>query len=306
MEKTIRQIIADRFDTEPHTIRPLGGGFYGQVFLAEMKAFPYKIVLKLYLKDGLECREQRQLEILAKHSEIRMPKVYFSISKGGKYSHDVLAMEYLEGVNAGIQSIADERIADAIGEKVVDNLIAYHRTENEAGFGEIGGTTFAKDWRDLYRGRAEETFHKALAMKDAGKLEERDFQVMERAFRSFDKIFYLPITKACLIHGDYNMWNIMLNEDLTDVVGVIDPFNCCWADPEMDLYQLNNANGKQFGLMEKYRRKVKPSGNFELKNSFYELFTEVMHFHDANVDLSSSNIPYQAACLKEQMERNGI
>lgn len=189
---------------------------------------------------------------------------------------------------------------------MVDNLIAYHSVEHKEGFGEIGGYNFTKDWRDYYKSKSHEIYIKALKMFKNGKLDKVTFEIVEKAFINFNKIFYLPITKACLIHGDYNTWNIMLNEDLTDVVAVIDPFNCCWADPEFDLYQLNNANGEYFSLIERYKKKRQLSENFELKNSFYELFTEIMHFYDADIDVSTSVIPNQAMRLKKQMILNSI
>lgn len=106
-----------------------------------------------------------------------------------------------------------------------------------------------------------------------------------------------------MIQGDYNMWNVMLDKDQSAAAAVIDPFNFCWADSELDLYQLNNANGKYFGLLENYRSKIPLSKNFEVKNSFYELFTEIMHFYDANVDVSHSNIKDEANQLRIQMKK---
>ena len=58
-----------------------------------------------------------------------------------------------------------------------------------------------------------------------------------------------------------------LSEDLSRVSGVIDPFNCCFADAEMDLYQLDNANGRDYGLLEQYSQRVRLSENFALKTA---------------------------------------
>lgn len=143
-------------------------------------------------------------------------------------------------------------------------------------------------------------------MLQSGNLDLTIFEIIDKAYKSYDDIFYLPITKACLVHGDYNTWNIMLNQELTDVVAVIDPFNCCWADPEIDLYQLNNANGAYFSLIERYKKKRQLSENFNLKNSFYELFTEIMHFYDAGKDITKSNILIEAKHLKEHMLLHSI
>jgi fructosamine-3-kinase len=269
--------------------------------LADIEKPPYKIVIKVYLYNGLADKEKQQLEILSKYAIVKMSKVYFIHNQDSTIPNEVLAMEYLEGVNAGMQEQANEEYLEFIANKIVDNLIAYHSVENEEGFGEIGAETFVKDWREYYRVKVDDIYEKAKKMLRNGKLNETIFEIIDKAYRVYDKIFYLPITKACLIHGDYNAWNVMLNKELTDVVAVINPFNCCWADPEIDLYKLSNANGVYFSLIERYKKKRQLSENFELKNSFYELFTEIMHYHDADIDIAKSNILRQAMYLKEQM-----
>ena len=100
----------------------------------------------------------------------------------------------------------------------------------------------------------------------------------------------MPVESACLIHGDYTTWNIMLNEELTEATALIDPFGCMWADRELELYQLENVNGKDYRLLERYRAAVPLSPNFEVKNCFYRLFTEIMHYHDASVPVKESHI----------------
>lgn len=306
MKHIAKDIIKKYYSTEAKTITALGGGFYGRVFLVELEKSPYKVVLKVYLFNGLADKEKQQLEILSKYAIIRMPKVYFTHYHDISLPNDVLAMEYLEGVNAGMQEQINEEYLDYIGDKMVDNLIAYHSVENKEGFGEIGADAFAKDWREYYKVKVDDIYERATKMFHSGKLNETIYEVIDKAYKSYDKIFYLPITKACLIHGDYNTWNIMLNKELTDVAAIIDPFNCCWADPEIDLYQLSNANGSYFSLIERYKKKRKLSENFELKNSFYELFTEIMHFYDAQIDIAKSNILSETMHLKEQMLLNCI
>ncbi|MBU3175263.1 hypothetical protein KPL47_02655 [Clostridium estertheticum] len=52
--------------------------------------------------------------------------------------HDVLAMEYIEGVDVGLHEQLNEEYLEYIADKMVDNLIAYHSIENKEDFGEIG------------------------------------------------------------------------------------------------------------------------------------------------------------------------
>lgn len=295
MIKDIEKFLQKYYGEKPKQILPLGGEFYGRVFMAETKG--QKIALKLYLYDSLAVREERQLKILSQSAVVPMPQVLFLHHKDMEIGHDILAMEYMEGVNAGLTNDIDPQSLDKIAEKIIDNLVAYHKTVNIWGFGEIGATTFVHDWREFYKPKAAEICEKAKALNATGKIDGKILGIMQKAYENFDRIFYLPIETARLIHGDYNPWNILLNSEKTDVAAVIDPFNCCWGDSEFDLYQLDNANGKYYNLLNRYKERVNLSENFELKRSFYELFTEIMHFHDADADMTGSAVPVQAEKL---------
>lgn len=216
--------------------------------------------------------------------------------------YDALVMEYIEGQNAGNIKEIPENARDYIAEKIVDNLIALHRTVRREGFGELHSTNSVHDWRIYYRQKADEIIKKAEMLFEKGRISKECIAIVREAFDKFDKIFYLPITKACLIHGDYNTWNIILNHEATEAIAVIDPYNCCYADSEFDLYQLNNANGKVYGLLEKYKEKQPVSENFELKMAFYELFTEIMHYYDSDVIPDKELVDLQARKLKTVLD----
>ena len=109
----------------------------------------------------------------------------------------------------------------------------------------------------------------------------------------------MPIERASLIHGDYNTWNILLDKEKTCVTAFLDPFGCCWADSEFDLYQLDNANGKEFGLLQCYAKKKKLSSNFYEKRCFYELFTEINHYYDSHVRVDLKAVKKLAMRLQE-------
>ena len=304
MENTIRTVIRKRYNVEIGKITFMGGGFYARAFLVELPCEPRKIVLKLYLMPGLSLNEYRQIEVLSKSARLKMPKLYWTETTQENVKYEVLAMEYLSGSNAGA-IVADnltEQCRKDIAEEVVDNLLAYHHTINPAGFGAIGAETFVDDWRSYYRPIVNSIYEKAKLMLEQGKMYPEALRIMESAIEHYDDIFYLPITEARLIHGDYNMWNIMVDESVEHACAAIDPYNCCYADSEFDLYQLDNANGKSFGLLDLYINKQPVSENFRLKRAFYELFTEINHYYDSNVDMREYNlIPGQAQALYDAM-----
>lgn len=300
MEIRIKQLVEKYFGATCINIKALGGGFYGRVFLVNIDKEPFKVVIKLYLFPYMAKKEALQIRTLATYAKVKMPNIYFvDISEDGKY--DAVAMNFINGVNAGDLKNISQATINQLSNEIIDNLIAYHNVVNSAGFGPLDSKIFLPDWRQYYKPIAISILQKAEKLLHENKLNITAFEAMEKAVIMFDKVFYLPITQARLIHGDYNTWNVMLTEDLQHVEAVIDPFNCCWADSEFDLYQLDNANGKDFNLFTIYSTKVKLSENFKIKKEFYELFTELNHFYDAGIEIEKSNILFQATTLSNSL-----
>ncbi len=287
----------------PQKITSLGGGWYGRVFLAEMMDEPTKVIVKIHLVPNLAEKEACQLKVLAAHATLKMPEVFFVHKAAPDIPRDAILMEYIPGFNAGNSNLLEieEKNRAAITQQIVDNLLSYHKIINPDGFGEIGANSFEPDWEKWYKPKADGAFIKAESFFARGKIGEDIFSVIRKAHDLYDNIFYLPVKQARLIHGDYNTWNILLDESLTHVSGVIDPLNCCYADSEMDLYQLNHANGKEFKLLEIYASKFPLSENFPLKTSFYELFDHVTGFYGANVEIDYPFMTALAKKLEQQM-----
>ncbi len=289
METRVRAAIETYTKAPIRAIRPLGGGFYGRVFLVDAGE---QIVAKIYLFSNLAQKEALQLRTLAQHARIRIPAVY-------GVSDDALLMSYIPGENAGLVQQLPKTFRARLAEEMVDSLIAWHDTRHPAGFGELDAKTFAADWRDFYHPIAQTVRDKAQILFEKGSLDPATMRTFDRSLERYWDIFALPITDARLIHGDYNTWNILLAEDLSHVRAVIDPFGCRWADPEFDLYQLDNANGRMYGLYALYGKRRTLSDNYPQKRAFYEVYTELNHFYDANVPIEKSSIPAQAETLAQ-------
>ena len=304
MQDTIREAVLQCYGVPPRSVQGLGGGFYGRVFLVSLEAEPFQVVLKLYLFPGLAVKEARQTRMLAEHALLKMPRIYRVLEKEQTgLPMDALFMEYIEGINAGNFDAMElpEEARDSICESVVDNLIAYHSVVNPEGFGILSSGTCCPTWQEYYYPIARDIVGKAERLWEKGQISDRVLTAFRQSIERFGHIFQRPITQARLIHGDYNTWNVMLDRDRSRAVAVIDPFHCCWADSEFDLYQLDNANGKGYGLLERYAQKMPLSEDFEAKRRFYELYTEVSHYHDARVEVNLEAVEALAQRLAEVM-----
>ncbi len=296
LEERVWAAVEAYTDAKIRAIRPLGGGFYGRVFLVDANE---SIVAKIYLFPNLARREALQLGTLAHYGKARVPKVYH-VCEGA------LLMEYIPGENAGLVREIPAPFRARVAEEMVENLVSYHDVRHPEGFGELDAEAFEKDFRTLYYPVAAAVRDKAQILHEKGALDGTTMAAFDRALARFWDVFALPIEDARLVHGDYNTWNVLLAEDLSRVRAVIDPFGCRWSDPEFDLYQLDNANGRMYGLHELYGKRRVLSDNYPQKRAFYELFTELNHFSDANVSLEQSNIPAQARTLMARMRDAGI
>lgn len=274
------------------TPKRLGGGYYADVYLVQCgKDGP--TVLKAYKQAGVMQEEIAQLGILREHAAVRMPRVLWAHEANADFATDVLAMDFLPGVNGGSVRYFSRKKREHLAEQVVDILLQFHAAESPDGFGEISSDKRYKTFQAFYKPRAASIVEAASKLN----LPETVFATAKAAFEQFDSIFYLPIQRASLIHGDYNMWNILVDKSSCNVTAVIDPCNCCWADSEMDLYQLSNANGRQFQLLETYAKKRPLSENFAQKNAFYELFTELEHYARSGVPVIKKRLEKQADAL---------
>ncbi len=308
MQQIAETIVHRYFGTNPQKITSLGGGWYGRVFLAEMTAEPTKVIIKIHLLPNLAEKEACQLELLATHAIVKMPDVFYVHKANTDIPYDAIIMEYIPGVNAGNNNLLEinEETRVAIAEQIVDNLLSYHKVINPEGFGEIGANSFEPDWKKWYKTKVDNALSKAESLYVSEKIDDVIFSVIRKAHELYDRIFYLPVKEARLIHGDYNTWNILFDEDLTHISAVIDPLGCCFGDSEMDLYQLNHANGKDYKLLDIYASKFPLSENFSLKLSFYELFDHISHYYDTKVEIDR---PFMAALAKEleqQMQNYGL
>lgn len=302
MENTIHKAILKYYGVQPKSMKELGGGFYGRVFLVSLDCEPFEVVLKLYLFPQLAIKEAQQIKMLSQYAILKMPDIYELFVKDQTgFAYDILFMEYIKGVNAGKFDVSElpEMSRNAICEHITDNLIAFHNVVNTQGFGQLYAEKHCSQWQEYYYPIAEKIVGKAKILLEKGQISKGVFWVFEQSLKQFEQIFYLPITQARLIHGDYNTWNVMLDEKRSHAVAVIDPFNCCWADSEFDLYQLDNANGKGYGLLKRYSQKMPLSENFEAKRCFYELYTEINHYYDSHIEVNQNAVEALSKRLNE-------
>lgn len=275
----------ETFGKRAENVKDLGGGSFGRAFGVALSGGKNIVVKLLRAKDMLE-KETHDLELLRRHCPVRMPAVLFSRRADERVPVDCYGMEKTEGKPALYALgflLAGEKRRRAFAEEVTDAQYAIHQC-TAARFGD----TLSPDsvsWQAYYRPFAQAVLQKAEEMYAAGKLAEKIILPMRAAWEKFDVIFSEKVEKACLIHGDLNVGNIMIDGKYR-VTGIIDPLNSMYADREYDLFQFDNLTGKRFFLSETYRRKFGGSKYCDQKLAFYGLWNEVFCYIKSGVLVS--------------------
>lgn len=161
--------------------------------------------------------------------------------------------------------------------EVVDNILAIHEVSSENGFGDFISGDYCDSWEEYYHNMIDE-YHIALHNPQIKKISKRTIEIADELYYDFDKVFSIPVKGNSLIHGDYNLWNLMGDPNTNKLVAMLDPMGCSFADRELELFQLQNANADEYGLLENYKSKCSLSDNFEVKNAYYYFWNDIMHF----------------------------
>ncbi len=280
-------------------IRFIGGGSFGFVYAADTDQPPFTVIMKGFRCAGLCEREAEELRRLARDSLVKIPEVYFTFSSSPEIPVDFLCMEKVEGTNCFTdlsKLLCPGQKKSAFADAVTAAARHWHEQTNEK-FGLIGNAVY-DTWPDFYKPFAQEILEEARRMAAAGRLGKRALADMERGWAKFDVIFSEPVERACLIHGDLNVMNIMADRSLR-LTAVIDPLESKWADPEYELFQMRNLTGDLFGLYATYKQKYPVSQYCDVKTAFYALYHEVYTYI-----LTGSRIHWYLPQMVRRFERD--
>lgn len=254
------------------SVRQINQGFYGYVYLVEHDG--KRLIAKVYKQEGCMEREARQLEMLRKYALTRVPEIIAVLPQRNNGRFDVLLMEHLPGVNAGSIKIKDQARKNRFADEVIDNLLAIHEVSSPDGFGDYVTGSFQPSWEGYYHAVIT-PMHQALSQS---KISRRIAALADELYERFPQFFISPVRENHLIHGDYNLWNLMVDPQTERLSGMIDPFGSCFADRELELFQLENSNGDFYHLLENYAHKVPLSDQFEAKKYYYRFWDDVKHY----------------------------
>lgn len=273
-EQYAKKIAYEQMGQMVKNVKYLGGGSFGSAYkivFIDSK----KIVIKFLRAKNMLEKEIYDLDLLASNCSVKFPKVLFYQKANDEIPVDCYGMDLIEGSNA-IFSIKlllkSKENRKKFADEVVTAIHGIHCCKNEK-FGDTLSPTFSS-WIDFYKPYAKQILVIAEEMFASGELPKKVIETMRAAWEKFDIIFSEEVTEASLIHGDFNIANMMIDKK-QKLSGFIDPLNSMYADREYDLFQFDNLTGKWFYLRKTYIEKYGASKYCDAKCAFYGLFNEV-------------------------------
>lgn len=275
-------IAEQKLNKKVANVKYLGGGSFGRAYCVLFEDNS-KIVVKFLRANNMLDKEVYDLELLGKHCPVKMPKVLFVRAADGEIPVDCYGMEMVEGkpvIFKWSMLFAGKRKKQTFACKVAESLHAIHECTNDK-FGDTMNPTF-DTWYECYKPFAKDVYDYAEKLFAQGELSKKIISAMRLAWDKFDKIFSENVDKACLIHGDLNVANIMAGKK-GELSAFIDPLNSMYADVEYDLFQFYNLGGKNFLLGKTYIEKYGASKYCKEKLAFYGLWNEVFCYIKSGV-----------------------
>lgn len=266
---------SEYFKSSVSDIEKIGEGFYGIVYCISLEKAPGSVIFKQHKFPGHAGLEAKSLEHLYKHQgTLRVPRVYTLYERSG------LFMEHLEGVMASelINSFRSKREADVFYQAIAENLYHFHSVVSPGGFGELETPNF-KSWKEFLRRRIDCLYHRyqhTICEHRTSPFSPIVSSLIESSYGQFDRIFSDEPSRPVLVHGDYNLWNILADPKTRRPVAVIDPGDACWGDREMDLFHLRNANADP-SLFQAYQNLGPLSRSYPAKEAFYCFWDDLKH-----------------------------
>ncbi|MEG2413213.1 MAG: fructosamine kinase family protein [Clostridia bacterium] len=292
MIELIAQIYSQVFDRRPSAVCELGRGCYGIAYLVQDGNA--KVVIKTYTSENFSIKEATALRLF-KEAGVNSPEVFGVWSATKDIPLNALIMEYIDGKNGEQLGEISLRQKVAIADSVVDALLQIHARCDRLGYGDVEKEERCDEWQVFYRQKCEKMLANIKAACEKGEVCRQSLKVFVAAYGEFDKFFVEKVAKPSLIHGDYNMSNIMINNSLDGVAGVIDPICSMWGDREIELFQLDSGVGKDLHLLENYQQKCPQGATYAQKSAFYKAFAEYNHY----ARIARAEDDYALKCVEE-------
>ena len=274
--KILTRVVETTFEAQVTAVIKIGQGFYAHIYQVALDRNPDIVIVKCHQFPGRAAKEAEQLHVLRKHALVNVPEVYQLHPHSEEFPWEALSMAHVPGINASKAEFPTEQAQSQFVDTVVENLLAWHAVTHSDGFGELNGP-FYETWLESY-GRRLSTYHQRIHQQPyRTAVSDYVLNLIDTSYEKMSIIFAKANTRACLVHSDYNAWNMMIDPYTFQLTGIIDPIDAGWCDFEIDLFHLPNCR-PELGLLERYLQEVNVNDGFWGRFTFYRFWDDVKHF----------------------------
>lgn len=298
--KIILDYISKNTEFKPLSVSVAGKGASACVYKINIEQKPYLLAVKYSNNAALLKQEYEQIKFINDRVECKMPRLYHFGECGDGFA--IMIMEYFNGISANeIKHI--RKASKILPDMVVDNLLKIHTVHNEK-FGPVDNAVY-DTWYAYYSEFAGEIYDFVKQSYSERKISKKILTAVELSYEKLDKILDDSNGEPTLIHGDYWQPNFVVDPDTYELVGIIDPFNIMWTEPEYELFALTVGGSKKLKLYEKYKSRITPTKYCDLKVEMYALYNELLWYKKLG-SISQSYLLYRSRKLLKQMKRNKL
>ena len=266
MKAEVISLVEEKLNCRVLGFEKIGQGASAEVYKAETDLPQSAIAVKVCKNARLAFEEYERINFISSRVDCKLPKLYF-VAKSGDCG--VLAMELLEGCEASAKTLLFMPNKQKLANEIIDNLIKIHSVHNDK-FGPVENAVY-DTWLGYYGGFAE----KIADFAEKSDVPNTVKKAVCEGIKALPKLIGGNTGEPTLIHGDYWLPNFIINPKNAELVGVVDPFNVMWAEPEYELFTLTVGFGKRLHLYDIYKSKVKTSPYCDVKLELYALFNEL-------------------------------
>lgn len=266
----IKTIVESHLNTKVIDISSIGNGATSTCYFVEITDSPFKLVVKTSIHYDLILEEKNMNDFLRKNVSFKVPETYFLEEKNGI---SYLGMEFIQGSSGRTLKIKQIKDKKHLANHIIDCFINMQSVHNDK-FGPYENPSYTS-WKEYYKEFFDKIYEFSSKKYEKGEINKITIKALNLIKINFDEIFDNTDNIACLSHGDFWTPNMIIDTEKSEVVGVIDPFNTRFVEPEYELFCLTLGLGEKLKLYKKYKKRVNVSKYCDLKIELYALCNEI-------------------------------
>lgn len=296
----IKPVVEKQLNTKVKSIRPVGKGASGSVYLVKITSEPYELAVKTSKFYDAIRKEKKMLDFLSPEVSYKVPKTYFCHQQNDTV---FLGMEYIKGMSGKSKYIKFVPSKKHLRNSIINAFMNTQSVHNDK-FGKYDNPLY-DTWATYYKDYFRDIYSFTKQKFEKNEIEAVIMEAVELIRKNYGEIFSVTNNTACLCHGDFCMPNLIIDFWKSELAGAVDPFDMLWAEPEYELFCLTLGFGEKLKLYDEYKKKNPTSKYCDLKVELYALCNE-LNWYILLGEMEHDYLLFRAKRLVKIMKEMGL